>query len=191
MTLYVIKKPTIQQTPAPEAATPAQQEKDQVVQLNKQVLNDPGEKKVVIDGPLSTIYTNALNAVYATEASAALVSTAIEIATADEATLAEMGLDFPEKKSLYVDNNNQISSPNDRDLYVYSASADDMSEEDARKAYKRLKVANESYKVVLALEHNGNLSSGASRLMTMALNAGFETTCIRKKVVEQVVSKLG
>ena len=102
-----------------------------------------------------------------------------------------MGLDFPEKKSLYVDNNNQISSPNDRNLYVYSASADDMSEEDARKAYKRLKVANESYKVVLALEHNGNLSSGASRLMTMAKNAGFETTCIRKKVVDQVVSKLG
>ena len=63
MTLYVIKKPTIQQTPTPVAEDSTKQQKDRVVQLNKQALEDPGEKKVVIDGPLSTIYTNALNAV--------------------------------------------------------------------------------------------------------------------------------
>lgn len=128
-----------------------------------------GEKKeptIVLDGPLSSIYTQALNLVYSKESGMTQVHAMIG------------GLDEEEELNT-----------SDTSLYVYCVDGDKIDSNELNTAIDKLRIAldNKKYsKVVLAVECGTNIGSKIALLDQFSKDIGVKVCFSRKKALEHI-----
>lgn len=127
--------------------------------------NTPEEKVVVMDGPLSKIYTQALNLAYANEAASASGQTDIKI--------------------LFDDADN---SESDKDLYVYCCDSSNIDTDDVIQGTDHLRLALDGrYKQTLVvMESHSNIKPVAALLEEYAFKNGTRVVFSRDLAIEMI-----
>ncbi len=147
----------------------------------KEDLNDPQiaaakkeeelEKQIVVDGPLSSIYTQALNIAYAKESAA------------DGSVVGSFD------SSIVVDD----ASLTDPDLYVYVTSSDEINREGANKSFDDLNVALDKYKdskMMVVIESGKAATSSVAALEEYVVGRKIRTSYSRSIAVDKILSAI-
>jgi hypothetical protein len=151
------------------ANSPILENKDEAI-TEKEVEGTDGYKntdaKIVLSGPLSKIYTKALNLVYANE------DTGTELLTTDE----------------------ELTEDDDQNtnLYVYCCD-DSLDSGDLVEATEKLSQAMNSKKyksVILSLESNGNMNNRIGLLDSFASEVGVKVCFSRNRALEAINGSL-
>ena len=132
-------------------------------------VEDPKQKTIVLDGPLSQIYTQALNIAYAKES---------------------MGMML----GVYNELNKKPSDSNEPDdSYVYVINADDLDTNMLIQSSECLRVASTSGKyknIILAIESHGNIGSKMQLLSEMGNALGAQVCFNRNGAIQSVLNAL-
>lgn len=123
--------------------------------------------KIVLDGPLSHIYTQALNAVYANE---------------DVAAMIAYGMDQQNKEE-----------ENKADVYVYCLDTSCMNTSEIVEAIDKVAtlVKEDKYKeVMVAAECSGNINSNIDLVKRYGQDIGVKVLVTRKSALESVMTCL-
>ena len=125
------------------------------------------EKTIVLDGPLSRIYTQALNMAYAKE---------------DVGAMGQMLM-----MTGQGDTDEEEEDP--RDLYVYCCDGDELSEGKVTEAADKLRIALDSKKyksVAVAIECKGHVSDQLASLDRLSSQMGAKVFYRRKTAMEAI-----
>lgn len=133
---------------------------------------DKQEAKVILDGPLSQIYTQALNLVYAKEDTGQMLAQFIQ----------------------QQDNKEANDAAADKDIYVYCCDGDDLSQDHLIESTNKLQAAlgQDKYKdTILAIEcRQGHVNDKVGLLDTMARSMGVRVYLTRGSALEGVKTAL-
>lgn len=133
---------------------------------------DAQTQTIVLDGPLSHIYTKALNLAYANEGTSSMVS------------LLESGhksLDDPEEEG--------ADSVTADGTYVYCVDSDDLSNQGLVLSSECLRIATKKYKnVILALESSHVVNARTQLLGEMGEALGVKVCYSRNNAVQSLLS---
>lgn len=126
------------------------------------------DKVIVMDGPLSKIYTQALNIAYAKEAASASGQTDIKVV-------------FPEEESKETKDS----------LYVYCCDASDITNSDAIDGTDKLRLALDSKKynqAIVVMECHDKVTQAAGLLEQYAVNNKIKVIFRRELAIEHIRS---
>lgn len=128
----------------------------------------PKTKQVVLDGPLSSIYTKALNIVYSQESSAN-----------DHLKITDIMADE-------VDRNANV------DLYVYATDTDSIDKNELPVVFNNLRVALDKNKnsTVVAVECNGKVTTNQAILEEYLYGMGIKTLHKRDRATAEIKSRI-
>lgn len=129
------------------------------------------EKQIVVDGPLSSIYTQALNIAYAKESAA------------DGSVVGSFD------SSVVVDD----ASLTDPDLYVYVTSSDEINREGANKSFDELNIALDKYKdskMMVVIESGKATTSSVAALEEYVVGRKIKTSYSRSIAVSKILSAI-
>lgn len=136
------------------------------------------EKKVniVLDGPLSQIYTQALNVAYANEGTDDMIANVISSVSNDS------GYAYVDKRA---DDDRPIES---EDVYVYATSNEALEEHGCNSAIGHItKIAKKQGKrAVLVIEHHGKVGGTMGLLDAYANDIGMTVCYSRSAAIEAV-----
>lgn len=158
-----------EQAPPAQGETPRPQQQSPVKvheNYNGTQENPRTEKLVVVEGPLSKIYTDALNAVYAQESQA------------NDAIVAAQYL-----------SNVQTRQP---DVYVYASDVKSLDSGNINQEFESLRLALDSRKGganVVVLESNGQVTKRLALLDNYARQKGSKVVYSRKAAMEAIASQ--
>lgn len=144
---------------------------------------DKAEQTIVLDGPLSHIYTQALNLAYANEGT----STVASFLEARHSSL--VGTDDDEENR--VKSGNSVTADG---TYVYCVDSTDLDNQGLLVSTEALRIAVESKKyknVVLALESAHVVTSKVQLLGEMGTALGAKVCLSRKNAVQTLIAGLG
>lgn len=133
-------------------------EGQQVEQTTKPV--ESADKKIVLDGPLSTIYTQALNVLYAKEDMAGMI-----VPTDD------------------------VEEYNESDLYVYCTPAE-LVDEDLAGVANKIMEASKHGKNVVAIECSSMIPSKMGLLEKLGKDVGVKIHVTRNSALEAICQKV-
>lgn len=137
---------------------------------------DKGQTKVLLDGPLSKVYTKALNLVYANEAAnmfAAMVENAETTNTYEEEGKGE----------------NDEAHIEEKNIYMYCCDGSDMDIEGLTEGSNKLRLALDSKKydeIILAVEHRGSVNMKMGLLERFASDIGSKVCLSRFSALETI-----
>lgn len=128
-----------------------------------------GQKKIVLDGPLSEIYTKALNMVYSTQVEQATDTVSQETQQMDAVLVADIHAMTQDKKDAEFQEAQNAA-------YVYVTDDNNLDSEGLVNAFDNVRVALDSQrftKAVVCVESTGNINGHRVELLTnMARNFG-------------------
>ena len=130
---------------------------------------EEGNKVVVMDGPLSRVYTEALNLAYAKEAASASGQTDIKI--------------------LFDEDIEAQDEENRKALYVYCCDGEQLDMSDTVQATDKLRLALDSgkyKKVLMAMEASKGISNSAGLLDEYARRNGVQVLFKRSTALESI-----
>jgi hypothetical protein len=161
------------------------------VKLN---VNNKGKQTVMFDGPLSTVYCNALNEMYANES--VIIS---KILNEQEDNLVKDEETKLDKDNLYaqqgdgpVDNSSTADS-NTLSMYVYCCSNESLrNNDDFIKTYEDINKANKKQfkSKIICIEQKGILSNKTDLLIESAESLGFKVKFQRDISLEFIKTSL-
>ncbi len=131
---------------------------------------DDKEKKVLVDGPLSVIYAQALNIAYAKES----------VADGQQISFIPVG----------EYNEDEVGTP---DMYVYATDQNEI-DKSLIDQHETLRVALDKYKdkdVVVVLEATTNISSRVAALEEYVHSSGVTMSYKRHIAIRKIIDKLG
>jgi hypothetical protein len=160
---------------APEATESTQQEGDQVSDAVERTDEEQSteERMIKVDGPLSSIYTKALNEVYAKEDMAATVIQDL----------------YDQSQSLDKDNLQHTGHVDDNGSYIYATDADKLDSQELVKAMESIRVASTKYKnCVVSIEQHGAISNRAGLLDKYCGDLGVKV-CYKRSTALSSITK--
>ena len=154
--------------------TPLDTEQKQGDQENKE------EKFVILDGPLSKIYTAALNLVYANEGTSSMVS-----------FLEAQHKSLTTAEDIEEDRLNSGNSVTEDGTYVYCLDSADLDGEGMILVTESLREAKKKYsKIVVAMENKQHVGSRAQLLMELCGDTGIDISFNRNSAINKIISSI-
>lgn len=140
-----------------------------------------GEKKIVLDGPLSEIYTKALNMVFSTKVEQAQDKLSQETQQMDAVLVADIHALSKEKKEAEIKEAQNAA-------YVYVTNDENLNSDGLISAFDNVRVALDSRrfnKAVVCVESNGLLNGQRIEMLTdMAKNFGAQVFYTRNATMK-------
>lgn len=143
---------------------------------NNNEITKPKDKVIVLDGPLSNIYTKALNEVYSKK-----------LNNPDDPNIKESleGMQFGGYKFKAPDNDEHST------MYVYCLDSDELSTKDVDEAIGKVRIALDSKKsdkaMVVAEEHGGVVSNTLVLLDQLCSSMGIKMYTNRRTALEAIL----
>lgn len=156
MSIWNLNTPT-DQTTEPKVQNALVVDKEET-ESSQQAENNPD--KIVLDGPLSKIYTEALNKIYAKEDMAGMITTS----AADDQPV------------------------DDRDLYVYCCTSSDV-DEDTELVTNKIVEASKHDQKVIAIECDNYISQRMGMIESLSRDLGVKVYLTRRSALEAIHNK--